>query len=41
MFNIGFGINNEGRRYATKQVEALAVEEDGNWIVITVLVKFF
>ena len=30
-----------GRRYDTKQIEALAVEEDGNWIVITVLVKFF
>lgn len=28
-----------GRRYATKQVEAYAVEEDG-WFVITVIVKF-
>jgi hypothetical protein len=29
-----------GRRYATKQVEAYAVEEDG-WLVITVIVKSF
>ncbi len=30
----------QGRPYATKQVEAIAVEEDG-WLVITVVVKFF
>jgi hypothetical protein len=29
-----------GRRYATKQVEAIAVE-DQDWLVITVIVKFF
>jgi len=29
-----------GRAYATKQVEAIAVPEDG-WLVITVLVRFF
>lgn len=29
-----------GKRYATKQIEAYAVEEDG-WLVITVIVKFF
>ena len=29
-----------GKRYATKQVEAYAVEENG-WLVITVIVKFF
>ncbi len=29
-----------GRRYATKQVEAFAVPENG-WLVITVIVKFF
>jgi hypothetical protein len=29
-----------GRHYATKQVEAYAVEENG-WLVITVVVKFF
>ena len=30
-----------GRRYATKQVEAYAVDEEGAWLVITVVVKFF
>jgi len=29
-----------GRVYATKQIEAYAVEEEG-WLVITVLVKYF
>ncbi len=29
-----------GRRYATKQIEAYAVEEDG-WLVITVVVRYF
>ena len=29
-----------GKRYATKQIEAYAVEENG-WLVITVIVKFF
>jgi len=29
-----------GKPYATKQVEAYAVEEDG-WLIITVIVKFF
>jgi hypothetical protein len=30
-----------GRTYATKQVEAFAVIENQEWIVITVIVKFF
>jgi len=30
-----------GRQYATKQVEAYAVEEQGGWLVITVVVKYF
>jgi Domain of unknown function (DUF4258) len=30
-----------GRRYANKQIEAYAIEANGRWIVITVLVKFF
>jgi len=29
------------RQYSAKQVEAYAVEEDGAWMVITVIVKFF
>ncbi|PIX98179.1 MAG: hypothetical protein COZ24_01530 [Hydrogenophilales bacterium CG_4_10_14_3_um_filter_63_21] len=30
-----------GKVYANKQIEAYAVEEDGAWLVITVIVKFF
>jgi hypothetical protein len=30
-----------GKRYGTKQIEALAVEESGHWLVITVLVRYF
>ena len=30
-----------GRAYATKQVEVYAVEEAGDWLVITVVVKYF
>jgi hypothetical protein len=30
-----------GRRYANKQIEVIAVEEDEAWLVITVLVKFY
>jgi hypothetical protein len=29
------------KRYNTKQVEVIAVNEDDNWIAITVLVKYF
>ena len=29
------------RRYATKQIEALAVFEDGDWRVISVIVNYF
>ena len=29
------------RQYAMKQVEALAVFEDGDWLVISVIVKYF
>jgi hypothetical protein len=30
-----------GRRYHMKQVEVFAVLEDGDWLVITVVVKYF
>jgi hypothetical protein len=30
-----------GRTYATKQVEVYAVEAAGDWLVITVVVKYF
>ena len=39
--NFPFGGLWRGRHYANKQIEAYAVEENGRWIVITVLVKFF
>ena len=41
-FRRNFPFNREwiGKYYATKQVEAYAVEEQG-WLVITVVVKFF
>lgn len=29
------------RRYATKQLEAYAVEEPEGWLVITVIVRYF
>ena len=30
-----------GQSYATKQVEAYAVEEDDGWLVITVISRYF
>lgn len=38
--NFAFGGEWRGRTFATKQVEAYAVDEDG-WLVITVIVRFF
>jgi hypothetical protein len=29
------------RHYQTKQVEAFAIEDDGDWLVITVVAKYF
>jgi len=39
--NFAFGGIWRGRLYRTKQIEAFAVEESGDWLVITVLVKYF
>jgi len=39
--NFAFGGEWLGRKYSTKQIEAYAVEENSEWLVITVLVKFF
>ena len=41
-FRRNFAYNKErgGRLFPTKQVEAIAVEEEG-WLVITVIVRFF
>ena len=30
-----------GRNYRTKQVEAYAVQEGGDWLVITVITRYF
>ncbi len=30
-----------GKRYATKQVEAYAVEKADHWLVVTVITKYF
>jgi hypothetical protein len=38
--NFAFDGEWHGCRYATKQVEAYAVEED-DWLVITVIVRYF
>jgi hypothetical protein len=39
--NFAFGGLWRGQRYATKQVEAVAVEEPGRWLVITVIAKYY
>ncbi len=39
--NYPFGAVRRGRRFDTKQVEVLAVEEAGAWVVITVLTRYF
>ncbi len=39
--NFPFGAQWRGKTYATKQVEAYAVNEDNGWTVITVIVRYF
>jgi hypothetical protein len=39
--NFAFGGDWRGRRYRTKQIEAFAVAEGSDWLVITVVVKYF
>ena len=39
--NFAFDGEWHGRRYATKQVEAFAVKEGVNWLVITVVARYF
>ncbi len=31
----------QGKIYVTKQIEAYAVEEDNDWVVITVITRYF
>lgn len=42
-FRCNFPFHSEwnGKTYSTKQIEAYAVEEEGSWLVITVITKFF
>ena len=39
--NFPFQAQWRGKAYAMKQVEAYAVREDQDWLVITVVVRFF
>ena len=40
--NFSFDSEWRGRRYRTKQVEAYAVEEEsGDWLVVTVITRYF
>jgi hypothetical protein len=39
--NFAFDGEWRGRRYGSKQVEAYAVKQGDNWLVITVIVKYF
>jgi hypothetical protein len=39
--NFAFEAIWRGRHYSTKQIEAYAVQEDGAWLVLTVITRFF
>jgi hypothetical protein len=39
--NFAFDDSWRGRKYATKQVEVFAVEEEGAWLVITVIARYY
>lgn len=39
--NFAYDGNWRGRAFGTKQVEAYAVEEAGDWLVITVIVRYY
>lgn len=39
--NFSFSGERRGVHYGTKQVEAFGVKEDGGWMVITVIVRYF
>lgn len=42
-FRRNFSFENiwRGAHYASKQVEAYAVEDEGSWLVITVIARYF
>ena len=39
--NFDFDAEWRGKRYANKQIEVFAVREDENWLVITVITRYF
>ncbi len=39
--NFSFDGEWRGRRYATKQVEVYAAQQDADWLVITVITRYF
>ena len=39
--NFSFDSDWRGRQFATKQIEAFTVKEGADWLVITVLVRYF
>ena len=39
--NFPFGDEWRGKAYRTKQVEAYAVREDSDWLVITVITRYY
>ena len=39
--NFRFDAEWQERRYATKQIEVIAVYEEGDWLAISVIVKYF
>ncbi|MGH7060353.1 MAG: hypothetical protein ACREFH_08210 [Stellaceae bacterium] len=39
--NFSFDSVRHGRRYHMKQVEVFAIREDDDWLVITIIVKYF
>jgi hypothetical protein len=39
--NVRFDQTRQGRRYHTKQIEAYAVQEGTDWLVITVITRYF
>lgn len=39
--NFAFDQGWRGKHYSTKQIEAFAVQEDDEWLVISVITRFF
>jgi hypothetical protein len=39
--NFSFDKAWRGRHYGTKQIEAFAVQEDEDWLVITIITRYF